>query len=135
MAMFFCAWDREDGPCSVCVDAVDEADARRMASEIAKEKPQRVQKMAPGIFACEVIEEEDDDGAAYLVLEPVPHLGAALDLLEAAGEGATGAVVVDAPACQAEAEDDEGKVTTCVLVEGHDGEHVDGAGDAWSDEP
>lgn len=137
MTLFFCAWDRDDGPCSVVCDAADEAQARIMARDVAEgEAPKRVIKVEPGVFVAEVIEREievSEDDEVEILLSPFPHVADALVLLEEAADGQPRAVAIDAPQCEAEATDDGGTTWRCILLEGHDGQHRAGDGETWSD--
>jgi hypothetical protein len=136
MTLYFCAWDRDDGPASLLVDAGDEKRARQMARDTAGEEPRRCLVWASGVFVAELAEEEtDEDGLVEIVLLPAGHVAEALILLEEAGETTSAkTIAMNAPQCGAEAEDDAGQRSRCVLVEDHEGDHRDTGGDTWRDE-
>lgn len=138
MTLFFCAWDRDDGPCSVVADAEDERSAREMARDVADgEEPRRVIPWGKNVFIAEVVERETDDSdddadEVEILLSPFPHAAAALELLEDAADGTARAVAIDAPQCEAEATDHE-RTWRCVLLEGHDGDHRASDGETWEE--
>lgn len=137
MTLFFCAWDRDDGPCSIVADAEDKEKATEMARDVADgEAPRRVLPWGKNVFIAEVVEREspdDDDDEVEILLSPFPHVAEALDLLEEASDGEPRAVALDAPQCEAEATDEE-ETWRCVLLDGHEGEHRASDGARWEGE-
>lgn len=140
MTLYFCAWDEDDGPCSLVVDAKTEDNARFMARDVAEGiAPKRVVPIEPGVFVAEVVERKADDGDdeddedVEILLAPLDHVVDMLVLLDDAATTAPRAVALDAPACGAEAADDDGKTWKCVLVEDHAGDHRAADGERWSD--
>lgn len=129
--LFFCAWDRDDGPTSLVVHARDKAHAEDMASHVhsGDGTPARCVPWEPGVFVCEVVEREDDEGVT-LVLEPLEHTETVLDALD---EDKAAIVALDdalRAQCESEAED-EGRAVRCVQIAGHDGDHQSADGGTW----
>jgi hypothetical protein len=128
--LYFCRWDGDSAQASLVVDAEDEATARTNATTEADDvAPSSVTPIPPGVFVAEVYfedEPDDPDGVdAVLIVEPYDHTIDALAALEN-GDAADLHVVVpigEVDACGAEATDDENRVVSCGLADGHEGAH------------
>lgn len=114
--LFFCSWlDRV----SLLVDAEHEGGAIKIATDVADgEPPSRAVALPPGVFAAEVAFEDD----GRVEIDPLEHVVAALDALEAAGEE-------DIPVrefvtiCDAEGELPDGTIVTCERERHEAGDH------------
>ena len=109
--LFFCKWpDRT----ALLVDASDERDAVAMATDLAEGvAPARAIALPLRAFVAEVfVADETDDGyePETLVVAPLPHVE---DTLAAFDEAEIDAEPIDADACGAEADGDDGAIYRC----------------------
>jgi hypothetical protein len=112
---------------SLLIDAVDEADARAIAVQVADgSAPSTLRVLPARTFVAEVFLDEpdegeelepDDEGGALLIVEPLPHVGVALALVEE-GEDAPRLVGL----CGDRLDTGDG-VAVCDLATGHAGDH------------
>ncbi len=123
--LYFCVWPDE---ASLIVDVVDQAAAIAAATEDAGGKPPVVVRPIPcGVVALRVHFDEDENGDEVVSFEPLPHVEAALGVLEDA------LTPDDGPPCGAEAEDDAGALVRCELAAGHDPSNQHKAGElVWT---
>ena len=133
--LYFCRWEGTNAHASLVVDGRDEEHAREIANEEAGAEPDSATLMPVGVFAAEVYfdDEPDEDGSAadtdsedaVLVVDPFDHTIDALAALENgdAADLAEVIPIVEVAACGAEATDDENRVVSCGLADGHAGAH------------